>query len=400
MSEIPAVDVVVSFDTTGSMYPCLTQVRKKVTELCQRLFDHIPDLRVGIIAHGDYCDASSSYVTKTFDLSNDQKQLEGFINGVEATGGGDAPEAYELVLHESRSLSWRAGSTKALVMIGDERPHEADYPENKLRLDWKNELRLLQEMNVNVYGVHALAAYRKDAAHFWKAMAEMTRGYYLTLDQFNELSDMLLTICYHKTGSSELMQRLRAEISEARRMTIAMANAFETLTGERPEVNAAAAAASAERHRKAGRAVTTAVTEKDLEAYGDVKLEPVPPGRFQRLEVDHDVSIRDFVNEMIGEGSFHLGAGFYQFGGKAVKVQSYKQVVLVDKDTGEMFSGDAARKMLKLPKGADYNLKPAEVDLDKYWVFIQSTSVNRKLFKDEMFLYEVKEIAEKHGASA
>lgn len=384
------VDIVISFDTTGSMYPCLTQVRRKVEELVNKLFSEVDDIHMGIIAHGDYCDASSYYVTKAADLTGDQKKVANFVRNVGATGGGDAPECYELVLHESRSLSWRAGTTKALVMIGDERPHEPDYPQNTKNLDWRNELEMLKEMGVQVYGVHALAAYRRAAQPFWKQMAQMTDGYYLTLDQFNEISDMLMAICYHQAGDEKLLASLRDNIGDKRRMTLSMAQTFEVLTGERPEVNAVAPS----RPSYGGgyyRAAKTKVTEDELEAYGDVKLEPVPPGRFQRLDVDRDISIRDFVNENLGAGTFEKGAGYYEFGKKSVKIQSYKKVVLVDRDSGEMFSGDAARKMLRLPKGRDYKLAPREVSLEKYWVFVQSTSVNRKLHKDDSFLYEVSE---------
>ncbi|WP_293158378.1 MULTISPECIES: VWA domain-containing protein [unclassified Microcoleus] len=86
------IEVVFSFDTTGSMYPCLTQVRRKIKETVTRLLDEIPGIRIGIIAHGDYCDAGSTYVTKHLDLSGDVGKICNFVENVEPTGGGDAPE--------------------------------------------------------------------------------------------------------------------------------------------------------------------------------------------------------------------------------------------------------------------------------------------------------------------
>ena len=64
------IEVVFSFDTTGSMYPCLTQVRRRIKNTVTRLMNEIALIRIGIIAHGDYCDERSSYVTKKFDLSD------------------------------------------------------------------------------------------------------------------------------------------------------------------------------------------------------------------------------------------------------------------------------------------------------------------------------------------
>lgn len=109
------IEVVFSFDTTGSMYPCLTQVRRKIKETVTRLLDEIPGIRIGIIAHGDYCDAGKPYVTKIFDLSGDVELICDFVQNVEPTGGGDAPECYELVLHEAQSLSWTPTNSKTLV---------------------------------------------------------------------------------------------------------------------------------------------------------------------------------------------------------------------------------------------------------------------------------------------
>src|SRR5215468_12507605 len=84
----PAVEVVFSFDTTGSMYPCLTQVRRNVKSTVTRLFKEIPGIRIGIIAHGDYCDKGSSYVTKTLDLTDDVSSITRFVERVGPTGGG------------------------------------------------------------------------------------------------------------------------------------------------------------------------------------------------------------------------------------------------------------------------------------------------------------------------
>src|SRR5918911_641590 len=118
-----AVEVVFSFDTTGSMYPGLTQVRRNVKSTVTRLGEEIPGIRIGIIAHGDYCDQGVTYVTKHLPLTDDVDAICRFVETVGPTGGGDAPECYELVLHEAQSLSWTKGYQKAFVLIGDDVPH-------------------------------------------------------------------------------------------------------------------------------------------------------------------------------------------------------------------------------------------------------------------------------------
>ena len=140
-------EIVFSFDTTGSMYSCLEEVRKKLGEIVRELRSKIPGIKIAIFAHGDYCDAGRSYVTKHIDFKNDANSLCNFVRDVGSTGGGDAPECYELVMREvQEKLSWSSNSQKSLVLIGDDLPHEASESQNYRHLDWKEETERLREM--------------------------------------------------------------------------------------------------------------------------------------------------------------------------------------------------------------------------------------------------------------
>lgn len=46
------IQIIFSFDTTGSMYGCLEEVRQKVSETISLLMSDIPSIQIGIIAHG------------------------------------------------------------------------------------------------------------------------------------------------------------------------------------------------------------------------------------------------------------------------------------------------------------------------------------------------------------
>ena len=46
------------------------------------MFTDIPNLRVAIVAHGDYTDAGKTYVTKIQDFTSDPDKLIAFINNV------------------------------------------------------------------------------------------------------------------------------------------------------------------------------------------------------------------------------------------------------------------------------------------------------------------------------
>ena len=191
------MEIVFSFDTTGSMSSCLDQVRGRVSDMVQRLQADIPGIRIGIFAHGDYCDAST-YVTTYVDLTDDVVKLVDFVKNVRSTGGGDADECYELVLHEVRTkLSWTPGTQRALVMIGDANPHEPNYPQNKMKLDWRKETDALAAIGVRIYGVQC-GGYGADK--FYADIANRTGGHHLKLSDFKNVFDYLMTVCYRETG--------------------------------------------------------------------------------------------------------------------------------------------------------------------------------------------------------
>jgi len=321
MDATEAIDVVVSFDTTGSMYPCLTQVRRNVKSLIKRLFKDIPGIRIGIIAHGDYCDAGNPYITKML---------------------------------EARSLSWIAGKSKVLVLIGDDVPHGPTYPMNTKNINWRNELGLLLEAGINVYAVQALG--RRHATAFYREVAEKTGGFHLELNQFATVVDMIMAVCFKQYGDIQLQQ-------------------FEEELANNGRIN-----------RQVDKIIGTLMGREESERFTDDvgELGAVDGGRFQVLEVDADVPIKKFV---LDNGlTFKTGRGFYEFT-KRVKVQANKEVILQDLKTGDLFSGDKARQMAGIPIGESCNVSP--LSCPGYRVFIQSTSYNRKLLAGTKFLYEI-----------
>ena len=155
-------------------------------------------------------DEKTSYTIKKEDFSSNQTSLVKFIETVSSTGGGDWPECYELVLHEAQKMAWRAGSTKALLMVGDAIPHEAH--DNPAKLDWRAEADKLRDLGIVVYSVQALDAGNSQARMFWQSIAEKTHGYHLRLDQFAYIRDVLLAVCLKQAGD-ERVQAYEQEIT-------------------------------------------------------------------------------------------------------------------------------------------------------------------------------------------
>lgn len=353
------VEVVFHSDTTGSMYPCIKDVRKKVEWSLTTLFKEMPNLRMAMGANGDYCDKGSSYVTAWMDFSSNIHDLCNFVRTIGNTGGGDLPECYELVLREAQNLHWNYNSKKIFVLVADDVPHPANDPQNVRYngegLDWRKEAEALAKMGIAVYTVQCLSKGRH-ADKFYSELAERTGGYHFTLDQFTELTDLIMAICYKQAGT-EQFERWEKEIVKSGRMTRVMDKNFATLSGR-------------------------SVSEKFK--HTPKSLLAVAPGRFQILYVERDVSIRDFVEE--NALTFKKGKGFYEFT-KTELIQEGKEVVLRDKVTGDMFTGEHARKLIGLNPGERAKVKPAY--LEEFDVFVQSTSYNRKLIGGTRFLYEV-----------
>ncbi|HZR42481.1 MAG TPA: vWA domain-containing protein [Ktedonobacteraceae bacterium] len=344
------IDVVISFDTTGSMSSVLAQVRHKIKQTVERLMGELPNIRIGIIVHGDYCDEQSTYVTQHLDLTQDTVSITDFVEQTPSTGGGDAPECYELVLHEAQGLSWRPDAKRVLVMIGDDIAHAPK--DNPQHLDWRTEVAALAARGISIYAVQALN--NRYATAFYKEMAATSGGFHLSLGQFSEITAMLIAICYRQHTDIKLLT-YEQELEREGRMSRSLKRAFTTMKGH------------------------ASVSEEE-----PIELRAVSADRFKVLEVEESEAIKAFVqrNGLI----FKTGKGFCEFK-RTETIQAHKQIILQHLETGEFFTGSQARVMLGLPLGETVRIRP--IHLDTYRVFIQNKSHNRKLHGRTRLLYEV-----------
>lgn len=105
---------------------------------------------------------------------------------------------------------------------------------------------------------------------------------------------------------------------------------------------------------------------------------------FKSWTVDKEVDIKTFVED---KGvPFVLGAGYYPLTKNEKKVQKNKQIVLVKKGTREIYAGAEARELLGLP---DEDTKVEPGNHGDWDIYIQSTSVNRKLVRGTKLLYNL-----------
>ena len=173
------LDMVIAFDTTGSMSAYIDAVRKEVAELIPKLFADNEDLRLGIVAFGDYCDMINAEnfgnAYQCIMPTDNENELIKFVNESRDTSGGDGDEFYELVIKKIvEETPWREDSTRVILLIADADPHPLGYTYmNHVvnnQIDWRQEAHKAAEMNIKIDTVTIT-----DEPWF-KELSEMTNG--------------------------------------------------------------------------------------------------------------------------------------------------------------------------------------------------------------------------------
>lgn len=115
------LDIVLAFDSTGSMGGEIRAVERQIHRIGTTLLKLVPKARIGLCT---YRDEGDEYVVRGLPLTNDISAIDRFLSGVEADGGGDEPEAVH------RGLEWamtnnqfRGSARKVILIFGDSPPH-------------------------------------------------------------------------------------------------------------------------------------------------------------------------------------------------------------------------------------------------------------------------------------
>jgi hypothetical protein len=413
--ESAALDIAISFDVTGSMMPVLATVRENLERLTATIFaGQGRDVRMEVIAHGDY-DSRPYQIMSTNGFTRDPAEVAAFIRSVRAvTNDWNEGEAYELVLERCKGLAWRPEAKKLLVLVGDDLPHPPHFPQNAARLDWEAAARYLAEMDVCIYAVQCASSMPLARARpFYEKLASFhRRSRHVQLDQFYMMPELVLGIFHAASDDLGALAEHEARLAREGRRTRGMARTFAALRGEAAEGGEAeepptsigilrtdpsgANAADADPEPGSPLAAVAAAFAADAAfasppglgsaATPTSALAPLPPGRFQAMPVPADCSIRSFVE---GMGiRFRAGRGFYELT-KTEEVSARKEVVLERRADGDMFTGDAALRLLGVPAGGKARVSPAHPASSAFRIFVQSTSYNRRLLGGTRFLYEL-----------
>ena len=217
--EIGKLDMVIAFDTTGSMAAYIGAVRKEVSDLVPKLFRDNPDLRLGIVAFGDYCDMPNAQeygkAYQCIQPTDNENELIRFIKDSQDTSGGDGDEFYELVIKKIvEETPWREGSTRSILLIADAHPHRLGYSYENIivdnKIDWRKETSKAASMKIKIDTVTIT-----DASWF-KELSDMTNGTSIPFHTGYKTGRLVEAAIYAKGSmvSRELFDTMEADLGD------------------------------------------------------------------------------------------------------------------------------------------------------------------------------------------
>lgn len=185
------LDVVFVIDTTGSMEPCISQVQRKLNHFAKTIAGASvrPDVAFGVVAYRDHPPEDLTYVTQVYPLSRELAQVQQIINGLQAEGGGDAPEAVmDGVWDALQDSQWRAASYKAIVLVGDAPAHTRCPRE----LTFDKIIKEARERQSPIFAVGASSD--SQMIKQFQRLADSTGGLFARLDDIGMLIERILSL--------------------------------------------------------------------------------------------------------------------------------------------------------------------------------------------------------------
>jgi hypothetical protein len=121
----PLLDIEIAIDTTSSMGASIAQAQADSKRLVTEVQGRYPGALFAVVQFRDSADNPEYQLLQP--MTGDATLVDGAIDTLSPGGGGDYPEAYNLVFQNSSDpvTGWRPNSRKLVVVIGDAEPHGA-----------------------------------------------------------------------------------------------------------------------------------------------------------------------------------------------------------------------------------------------------------------------------------
>jgi Mg-chelatase subunit ChlD len=171
----PRLDLVFLIDATGSMGDEIAKLKASMRAIANQIgqLPVQPDVCYGLVAYRDRGDA---FVTRTHDFTDDLGAFQSVLGRLQASGGGDKPEALNEALHEVvHRLSWRRDAVRTVVLVADAGPH-LDYGGPQYDIDMQ--AALAKGIKLFTVGASGLEA---EGEYVYRQLAQYTAGRFVFL---------------------------------------------------------------------------------------------------------------------------------------------------------------------------------------------------------------------------
>lgn len=209
------LDIVFVIDSTESMDAFIEEVKNRVLDIMKEI-DHAeikPMVNFGIVVYGDHM-SQNSVAAKSFGLTNDRDEISQNIRSLPRISGMlDYAEAVVDGLRNGIDMTWREGSHRVIVLIGDAPPHGCTLnPHDMVLIETWNayylsdcfpsgcpcgcdpfqEAKRARENGIVVYSVGVNA--HDDVKQSFQEIAKISGGQYLNLNDSAKLPELILRI--------------------------------------------------------------------------------------------------------------------------------------------------------------------------------------------------------------
>lgn len=176
------------------------------------------DIRVAITAYRDHPPQDSSFVTQSYDFTPSVSKVKKTLESLQASGGGDGPEAVVDGLHAMMKLDWRPEATKVALLIADAPPHGLGTCGDGFPEGCPDGLDIMQvagqlaekEITLHVVGCEpAISPHRS----FFQGLALVTGGVYAPLSSAKLLGQLVTAGAREEIAMEQLMKELEADIA-------------------------------------------------------------------------------------------------------------------------------------------------------------------------------------------
>jgi len=195
------LDLVFCCDCTSSMGSYIESAKQNIRTISDEMHAmEARDMRYGLVCYRDHPPQDSTYATKVFPLTPSIQVMQQNVNTMAAQGVGDGPESVACALHDALTMDYRKNSVRVCVIIADAPPHglgeQSDGFPNGCPCG-HDPLAIARKMAENKIIIYCVACepnlgYYKNARAFYKGIADLTHGRYLSLGNAHLLPKVIV----------------------------------------------------------------------------------------------------------------------------------------------------------------------------------------------------------------